>query len=158
MNLDTDFENFKIKEDRATEVREAIQKARDNNWLHEIKNLVDSFGKKEEIESPKVEGSIGKFLKGESREVYRPAEQIQEHNIELQLRNNEYSLRSDQLVLLEFRELPKEKEFLLFFVNSNHFALIEDIMTHLKTLSDEALKEQKKRKAEFRARFKKKTK
>lgn len=150
--LNVDFENFSLPKERSDELRSAVQRVKDAGIVDAFRELVQELGV-EEVSSQ--ENQMAGLIKAKNPKVFRyPVSDIGGENAKLlEIFQFEQELRAtlDGKAILEISFLPKDKDFVLFYVESEFLLNWNSFSQNIA----EVVKESQKIKADRSRHFKK---
>ena len=148
-NLDVDFENFSLSEERPFTIRNNIEKIKHTSWVEDLKTLVMERGAEERLDDGTDDFLPGIMADSKPR-VFR-SEKIAE--LKVFLFGSELRVKRGDEMLLEVAFLPKDKEFVLYYVNDAKWAEISEVFEALLEEMKIAKKQKAERAAAFKAKF-----
>lgn len=156
-DLNVDFENFSVPKERSTELRSAIQQVKEIGMVDMFKNLVQELGM-EEVSSQ--DDQVAGLIKAKNPRVFRyPVGGGESESPKLfEIFQFEQELRATLggESLLEVSFLPKDKDFVLFFVNNGFLEAWPTFAEHIAEVVKESEKMKNDRQRHFK-KFKKET-
>jgi hypothetical protein len=149
--LNVDFENFSVPKERGEELRSAIQQVKEANIVNSIRNLIQELGV-EEVSSQ--DDQVAGLIKAKNPKVFRYVLGSTEEDrrvFEAFHYDQELRCTLSGTAVLEASFLPKDKDFILFYVAPDFLANWASFSEEM----SEVLKEAEKIKSDRQKHFKK---
>ena len=150
-HLDVDFENFSLSDERAHTIRNNIEKIKHTTWVEDLKTLVTEKGAEERLDDGSDDFLPGIVADSKPR-VYRSDKF---NDLRVTLYGTELRVKHGDTMLLEVAFLPKDKEFVLYYVNDEKWSELSDVFDVLLDEMKIAKKLKAERAAAFKAKFSK---
>lgn len=156
--IDEEFlENYEVAEERATFIRNHIKELRELEVMENLKDLAKELGS--ELTEADEDGSLalpGLSAKGESPLVFSAPEGHPAEGLSIALQNTDLKVFKLEKLILELSFLPKDNDFVVFFLDEEELANLKGWMDSLKDFTEAAKAKKRERKAKWAKRFKKK--
>lgn len=156
--IDEEFlENYEVAEERAAFIRNHIKELRELQVMENLKDLAKELGS--ELVEGDENGAValpGFAAKGESPLVFAAPEGHAADGLRIALQNTDLKVFKKEKMILELSFLPKDNDFVVFFLDEEELANLKGWMDSLKDFTDAAKAKKKERKAKWAKRFKKK--
>jgi hypothetical protein len=155
MELDIDFENYSVPNERKLEVRSFVEALKQEPWVADVKTLVAELG----VEDLGTHGepALPGMLEETKARIYRAPEGTPAFGFEAVIQGSELKVYFERIIWMEIHFLPKGSEFLVFFVDENSFEDFKQKMIEIDELTKAAKGKKSVRAAEWKARFTPKT-
>lgn len=152
--LDIDFDNFEVPDDRAEKIRSLVQLVKEQGMIEGLSILVKEKGIIEEQEATENgEFPQIKYKKGQEPRIYVPYPLHPCFGFALRMEVNQIEIRWGEKQLLEVTLLPKEKEYIVQYVNETLWEEISDKLSLLNSEISEARKIKAEKQKAWKARF-----
>jgi len=164
MNLDVDFENYSVPEERKSQIKAIMDLVRAENWLPDLKTLVHELGVA--VEDPDKDSDLFSKLESKLKRFTIDADSVFPANKEfpdrifhpacgLSIESDgvELKVSFEKVPLLEFAFLPKSNEVAIYYVNEDEFEFLKGKMAELENFLKQAKSSKSARSAEWKARF-----
>ncbi len=151
-----DFLDIEVSEARAAFIRTQVQNLRELEVMENFRILAKELG--EEALDTDEDGNTqlpGFSKKGDQPLVFSAPSDHPSEGLQIALQNTDLKLLYNQDVVLELSFLPKDNEYVVFYMNENR---IEDLKTWIESLNDfvvAAKAKKTERKTKWQSRFKK---
>jgi hypothetical protein len=148
-NLDIDFENFHLSDERAFTIRNNVEKIKHTGWVEDLRTLILERGAEERLEDGSDDFLPGIVSDAKPR-VFRSTKI---HDLSASLLGADMRVKLGPHILLDVSFLPKDKDFVIFFVNDQKWAEISEVFEILQEEMKTAKKQKSERAAAFKAKF-----
>jgi hypothetical protein len=148
-NLDIDFENFSLSDERAFNIRNNVEKIKHTGWVEDLRVLVTERGAEERLDDTN-DSFLPGIVAGSKPRVFRSTKI---HDLCASLYGSDMKVKLGDTVLLEVSFLPKDKEFVLFYINDQKWSEISEVFEVLQDEMKSAKKSKTDRAASFKAKF-----
>lgn len=154
---DQDFENFEVSKERASEIREKVSRLREENWMETFRTLAKELGEDfvEGEEGQNLALPLGGGPKGEVPKVFKAPQGHPAEGLAIVLQNADLKVMHKDSLLVELSFLPKDGEYVVFFLDENRLPEIKGWVESLGEIIKAAKDVKAQRQAEWAKRFKK---
>lgn len=151
------WDNYSVEAERAGSIRERVQQLKELEVMDNLKLLAKELG--EEL-SAKEDGETldlpGLSTKGENPLVFSAPVGHPAEGLRVALQNTDLKVYAKESLILELTFLPKDGEFVVYFMDEEKLTDLSSWVASLKEFTDAAKAKKKERQAKWAKRFKKK--
>jgi len=155
VDMNIDFENYKVETDRALSIRQTLELLKSKNWIGDLKLLVTELGvekKDDSEESPTLPGI--KTPADQKITLYQtPEGHPVSQDLKIELSGTELNVSLTDVSILEVGFLPKENDYALFYVDEIKFPELENMILQLEDQFKLAKSKKNERQATWKKRF-----
>ena len=148
------LEDYEVSSERAQSIREQVARLKEENWMDTFRTLAKELGE------DYVEGEEGESLplpgmqqKGEVPRVFRAPTGHSAEGLTIALQNADLKVLFKDELLVELTFLPKDGEYVVFFLNEERLPEIRSWVESLGEIIKAAKAAKTQRQAEWAKRF-----
>lgn len=154
MAVDDDIleDDYQVPADRAAAIRAQVQLLKEAGWMDNLRTLVAEAG--EELSGDEAPELPGFSEKTEGLRFWRAPEGHIAAGLQATFHNNELKVSMNGDLLLDLAFLPKDNEWVVYFLKEDHWDALCGWVTSLEPEIKGAKGQKTQRQSAFRARFK----
>jgi hypothetical protein len=146
-------DDYQVPTDRATSIRAQVQLLKEAGWMDNLRTLVAEAG--EEVSSEDAPSLPGFSEKSEGLRFWRAPEGHIAFGLQATFFNNELKVLMNGELLLELAFLPKDNEWVVYFVKEDNWDALCGWVASLEPEIKAARAKKTQRQSAFKARFNK---